>query len=95
MLDTEESSSATDEEFRKLQSSNPYLRLLAISKAKQVLNQYILQDIDGCDTKLLSGLYQRKVLGYEEVPEEQPYILDKILGAKQVAQQMAKQIPNR
>ena len=90
MLDTEASSSATDEEFRKLQSSNPYLRLLALSKAKQVLNQYILQDIDGCDTKLLSGLYQRKVLGYEEIPEEQPYILDKILGAKQVAQQMAK-----
>ena len=70
MLDTEESSDATDEDYSKLASSNPYLRLMALSKAKRVLNQYILQDIDGCDTKLLSGLYQRRVFGYEELPEE-------------------------
>ena len=42
MLDTEESSDATDEDYSKLASSNPYLRLMALSKAKRVLNQYIL-----------------------------------------------------
>ena len=94
MLDTEESSDATDEDYSKLASSNPYLRLMALSKAKRVLNQYILQDIDGCDTKLLSGLYQRRVFGYEELPEEQPFILDKISEAKQVASQMAKKMPH-
>ena len=94
MLDTEESSSATDEDYSKLASSNPYLRLMALSKAKRVLNQFILQDIDGCDTKLLSGLYQRKVYGYEELPAENPFILDKITEARKIANQMAKQMPH-
>ena len=66
MLDTEDSSSATDQEFKKLRSSNPYLKLMALSKAKNVLNKYLLQDIDGCDTKLLSGFYQRRVISHEE-----------------------------
>ena len=86
MLDTEESSSATDQEFKKLRSSNPYLKLMALSKAKSVLSKYLLQDIDGCDTKLLSGFYQRRVISHEEQDDKQPQILERIQNAKQVAQ---------
>ena len=57
MLDTEESSSDTDADWSKLESSNPFLRLLALGKANNTMAQYLLQDIDGLDVKLLFGLY--------------------------------------
>lgn len=40
--------------------------------------------------KLLFGVYQNKVLGYEERQEETPDILDRILGAKKMAKQLHK-----
>lgn len=85
MLDTEESSSDTDADWRKLESKNAFLRLMALGKARNTMNQFLLQDIDGLDVKLLFGIYQKKVLGYEERLEEQPEILDKILAAKKIA----------
>ena len=94
MLDTEESSSDTDADWSKLESSNSFLRLLALGKANNTMAQYLLQDIDGLDVKLLFGVYQNKVLGYEEKQEEVPDILDKILGAKKIARQMYKQRPD-
>ena len=97
MLDTEGSSSDTDADWRKLESKNPYLRLMALGKTKNTMNQYLLQDIDGLDVKLLFGVYQRKVLGYEERIEVIPDILDKILDAKKQAKQLfaAKNIENQ
>jgi len=82
MLDTEESSSDEDADWSKLESKNPYLRLMALGKAKAVMNQYLLQDIDGLDVKLLFGVYQRKVLGYEEHIEAFEDTLERILLAK-------------
>ena len=82
MLDTEESSSDTDADWSKLESKNPFLRLMALGKARNTMTQYLLQDIDGLDVKLLFGVYQRKVLGYEERTEETPDILDRIIGSK-------------
>ena len=38
MLDTEESSSDTDADWRKLESKNPFLRLLALGKAKDTMS---------------------------------------------------------
>ena len=90
MLDTEESSSDTDADWRKLESKNPFLRLLALGKAKDTMSQYLLQDIDGMDVKLLFGVYQRKVVGAEEVKDEIPDILDKILSAKKIGRQRMK-----
>ena len=57
MLDTEQSSSDTDNDWRKLETKNPYLRLMALGKAKRTMSQYLLQDIDGLDVKLLFGVY--------------------------------------
>lgn len=57
MLDTEESSSDTDADWRKLESKNSFLRLMALGKARTTMNQYLLQDIDGLDVKLLFGVY--------------------------------------
>ena len=57
MLETEESSSDTDADWRKLESKNPYLRLLALGKARNAMSSYLLQDIDGLDVKLLFGAY--------------------------------------
>lgn len=57
MLDTEESSSDEEADWRKMESANAYLRLMALGKAKAVMNQYLLQDIDGLDVKLLFGVY--------------------------------------
>ena len=68
MLETDQSSSDTDADWRKMESKNPFLRLMALGKAKHVMNQYLLQDLDGLDTKLLFGVYQNKVLGAEEQP---------------------------
>jgi len=51
------------------------------------------QDIDGLDVKLLFGIYQKKVLGYEERVEEVPDILEKIILAKKIARQIYKQKP--
>ena len=42
MLDTEMSSSDTDADWSKLESKNPYLKLMALSKAKQTMSQYLL-----------------------------------------------------
>ena len=77
MLDTEESSSDEDANWSVLESKNAFLRLMALGKAKTVMNQYLLQDIDGLDVKLLFGIYQRKVLGYEERTETYNDILEK------------------
>ena len=85
MLDTEESSSDEDADWNKLESSNPFLRLMALGKAKAVMNQYLLQDIDGLDVKLLFGCYQRKVMGFEERIELTEDVLEKILVAKKAA----------
>lgn len=90
MLDTEESSSDTDADWRKLESKNPFLRLLALGKAKDTMSQYLLQDIDGMDVKLLFGIYQRKVHGAEEFIDEIPDILDKIIAAKKIGRQRMK-----
>ena len=90
MLDTEESSSDTDADWRKLESKNPFLRLLALGKAKDTMSQYLLQDIDGLDVKLLFGIYQRKVHGSEEFMDEIPDILDKIIAAKKIGRQRMK-----
>lgn len=38
MLDTEESSSDEDADWNKLESRNPFLRLMALGKAKTVMN---------------------------------------------------------
>ena len=38
MLDTEESSSDTDADWRSLESKNPYLRLMALGKSKNTMN---------------------------------------------------------
>lgn len=38
MLDTEESSSDEDADWTKMESTNPYLRLMALGKAKAVMN---------------------------------------------------------
>ena len=92
MLDTEESSSDTDADWRKLESKNPYLRLLALGKAKDTMSQYLLQDIDGLDVKLLFGIYQRKVHGAEEIKDITPDILDKIIDAKRIGRQRMKGI---
>ena len=92
MLDTEKSSSDTDADWRKIESKNPYLRLLALGKAKSTMGHYTEQDIDGLDAKLLFGIYQRKVLGFEEKVEKIDDPLDRILGAKRIARQMFKQI---
>ena len=91
MLDTEESSSDTDADWSKLESKNPFLRLMALGKARDTMTQYLLQDIDGLDVKLLFGIYQRKVLGYEERTEEPPDILDRIIGSKKQAKQLMMQ----
>ena len=95
MLDTEESSSDTDADWRKLESKNPYLRLMALGKAKNSMGQYLNQDIDGLDVKLLFGVYQRKVLGYEERVEEITDILDKIMFSKRMARQLYQLDPNK
>ena len=42
MLDTEESSSDEDADWVKLESKNPYLRLMTLGKAKTVMNQYLM-----------------------------------------------------
>ena len=42
MLDTEESSSDTDADWSKLESKNPFLRLLALGKARDTMTQYLL-----------------------------------------------------
>lgn len=83
MLDTEQSSSDTDNDWRKLETKNPYLRLMALGKAKRTMSQYLLQDIDGLDVKLLFGIYDRKVLAAEERTEDHD-ILDKIINAKRI-----------
>ena len=85
MLDTEVSSSDTDADWSKLESKNPFLRLLALGKARNTMTQYLLQDIDGLDVKLLFGIYQRKVLGYEERNNDEPEVLDRIHAAKKQA----------
>mmetsp|Transcript_42803 Transcript_42803/g.56555 ORF Transcript_42803/g.56555 Transcript_42803/m.56555 type:complete len:145 (+) Transcript_42803:1722-2156(+) len=95
MLDTEESSSDEDANWAKMESKNPYLRLMALGKAKTVMNQYLLQDIDGLDVKLLFGCYQRKVLGFEERSEHIDDVLEKILVAKKQARQLAALIPDK
>ena len=92
MLDTEQSSSDTDADWKKLDSKNPYLRLLALGKAKNAMGQFLLQDIDGLDCKLLFGIFQRKVIGYEEKILEIPDPLDRILEAKKIAWQKYKQM---
>ena len=38
MLDTEESSSDTDADWRKLESKNAFLRLMALGKARTTMN---------------------------------------------------------
>ena len=38
MLDTQASSSDTDADWRKLESSNPYLRLMALAKARKAMS---------------------------------------------------------
>ena len=93
MLDTEESSSDEDADWVKLESKNPYLRLMTLGKAKTVMNQYLMQDIDGLDVKLLFGVYQRKVIGYEEKPQNFANILDKIITAKKQARQLVQMVP--
>ena len=85
MLETEASSSDTDADWKKLESKNSFLRLLALGKARNTMTQYLDQDIDGLDVKLLFGVYQRKVLGYEEKIKEIPDPLDRILEAKKIA----------
>jgi len=57
MLDTEESSSESDADWSKLESKNPFLRLMALGRAKNTMGQYLLHDIDGLDVKLLFGIY--------------------------------------
>ena len=85
MLETEDSSSDTDADWRKLESKNSFLKLMALGKAKNTMSQYLNQDIDGLDVKLLFGIYQKKVLGYEERDEEVPEVLEKIIAAKKIA----------
>ena len=94
MLETEESSSDTDADWKKLESKNPFLKLMALSRARNTMSQYLNQDIDGLDVKLLFGIYQKKVLGYEERVEEVPDILEKIILAKKIARQIYKQKPS-
>lgn len=38
MLDTEESSSDTDADWSKLESKNPFLRLMAMGKARHAMS---------------------------------------------------------
>ena len=96
MLETDQSSSDTDADWRKIESQSPFLRIMALGKAKHVMSQYIYQDIEGLDTKLLFGVYQRKVLGAEEQPAKEPVqILERIIESKQIANQIVKQNPNR
>lgn len=42
MLDTEESSSDSDADWSKLESKNPFLKILALGKARNTMNQYLL-----------------------------------------------------
>lgn len=56
---------------------------MALGKAKRTMSQYLLQDIDGLDVKLLFGIYDRKVLAAEERTEDHD-ILDKIINAKRI-----------
>jgi len=51
---------------------------MAISRSKALLEQYLLQDIDGIDIKLLFGVYQRRVLGLEEMLPEKLPLLERI-----------------
>ena len=67
MLETDISSSDSDAEFRKLESKSAFLRLITLGKHKNTLLQYLKQEIDGLDVRLLFGVYQNKVFGFEEV----------------------------
>ena len=69
MLETDISSSDSDVEFRKLESKSTFLRLVALGKHKNTLNQYLKQEVDGLDVRLLFGVYKNKVFGFEETPK--------------------------
>ena len=66
MLETDESSSDSDIQIKKIESHSPFLRLMVLGKLKRTLHQYLKQGVDGLDARLLFGVYQKKVLGFDE-----------------------------
>lgn len=54
---TDASSSDSDADLAKIESNNGYMRLLAMSRMKHEVRQYIGETIDDTDGRLLHGVY--------------------------------------
>jgi len=85
---TDQSSSDSDADLAKVESKNGFMRLLAMSRMKHEVRQYIGETVDDTDTRLLHGVYQDKVLTTKEVKKEPNTIIDKILAAKETAKKL-------
>ena len=65
---------------------------MVLGKLKRTLHQYLKQDVDGLDARLLFGVFQKKVLGFDELPDEQQPFFDKIRLYAKKAKKLAEGI---
>lgn len=87
IIATDDSPSDSDADMAKLQSKNPFLRLMAMSKLKHIVNQFLQEEINEVDSRLLHGIYQDEVLTQKELKPEYRFIIDRISVAKEQARE--------
>ena len=92
MIVTEASSSDSEYDLSKLESKNAFLKLLAMSRLKHEVGQYFMDPLDEVDSRLLHGVYQDKVLTRKEIKQEHTFIIDKIVGSKEIAKEVSKKM---
>lgn len=63
---------------------------MAIGKAKRVIDTFLKQEVDGLDVKLMFGLFQRKVIAYDERAEDFRDFEEKMVSAKKWARKKVK-----
>lgn len=90
MVLTEASSSDSDADMMKLESSNGFMKLLAMSRLRHGVEQYLGEEVDEVDSRLLHGVYQKKVLTQKEIKQEPVFIIDKINTYKTIAKDESK-----
>ena len=62
MIVTDASSSDSEADLAKIESKNGFLRMLAMSRLKHEMSQYMMEQLDDVDARLLHGVYQAKVM---------------------------------
>jgi len=71
LLETQSSSSGDSDDYKadplkKIESKNPFVRLLVLGKFKRMMNSYEGHELGAIDKKLLKGVFTRNVKDFKE-----------------------------